>query len=30
VLFRSDLTCIHPNPTGHGELADMFMATILE
>jgi hypothetical protein len=25
-----DLTCIHPNPTGHGELADMFMATILE
>ncbi len=25
-----DLTCIHPNPTGHGELADMFLDTILE
>ena len=25
-----DLTCTHPNPTGHGELADMFLDTILE
>ncbi len=25
-----DLTCIHPNPTGHAELADMFMAVVDE
>jgi lysophospholipase L1-like esterase len=25
-----DLTCIHPNPTGHGELASMFDAVIAE
>ncbi len=25
-----DLTCIHPNPTGHAELAEMFLATIAE
>lgn len=25
-----DLTCIHPNPVGHGALADMFMAVIEE
>ena len=25
-----DLTCIHPTPTGHGELADWFLATIEE
>jgi lysophospholipase L1-like esterase len=23
-----DLTCIHPNPTGHEQIADMFMAVI--
>ena len=25
-----DLTCIHPNPTGHQVIADMFMSVILE
>jgi lysophospholipase L1-like esterase len=25
-----DLTCIHPNPTGHQHLADMFMAVVNE
>ena len=25
-----DLTCIHPNPTGHAELSDMFMAVVEE
>ncbi|MCC7108961.1 MAG: hypothetical protein IT382_06720, partial [Deltaproteobacteria bacterium] len=25
-----DLTCIHPNPTGHAVLADMFMAIVDE
>ncbi len=25
-----DLTCIHPNPTGHAELGEMFLSTILE
>ena len=25
-----DLTCIHPNPTGHGELANMFLAVVNE
>lgn len=25
-----DLTCIHPNPTGHGELAQMFIDVITE
>lgn len=25
-----DLTCIHPTPTGHGVLADMFMAVVSE
>ncbi|MBW2525529.1 MAG: SGNH/GDSL hydrolase family protein [Deltaproteobacteria bacterium] len=25
-----DLTCTHPNPTGHGVIADMFEATVLE
>ena len=25
-----DLTCIHPTPTGHGELAQMFINTITE
>ncbi len=25
-----DLTCIHPNPTGHAVLADMFMAVVDE
>lgn len=25
-----DLTCIHPNPTGHAVIADMFEATVLE
>lgn len=25
-----DLTCIHPNPEGHGALADMFMKVITE
>lgn len=25
-----DLTCIHPNPTGHGQIADMFMNVVLE
>jgi lysophospholipase L1-like esterase len=25
-----DLTCIHPNPVGHGALADMFMAVVSE
>ena len=25
-----DLTCIHPNPTGHGELAQMFLDVITE
>lgn len=23
-----DLTCIHPTPTGHGAIADMFLATV--
>ena len=25
-----DLTCIHPNPTGHGKIRDMFLAVIKE
>jgi len=25
-----DLTCIHPNPTGHGHISDMFMAVVDE
>jgi len=25
-----DATCIHPNPTGHGVIADMFMAVVNE
>ena len=25
-----DLTCIHPNPTGHQVIADMFMAVVNE
>ncbi|MEM6294702.1 MAG: SGNH/GDSL hydrolase family protein [Myxococcota bacterium] len=25
-----DLTCIHPTPTGHGAIAEMFLATISE
>lgn len=25
-----DLTCIHPNPAGHGEISDMFMAVVQE
>ncbi|MGH1340426.1 MAG: SGNH/GDSL hydrolase family protein [Nannocystales bacterium] len=25
-----DLTCIHPTPTGHGAIADMFLATVAE
>lgn len=25
-----DLTCIHPNPTGHGVIADNFMSVVLE
>lgn len=25
-----DLTCIHPTPTGHGVIADMFMSVVLE
>lgn len=25
-----DLTCIHPNPTGHGEIANMFMSVVSE
>jgi hypothetical protein len=25
-----DLTCIHPNPTGHQHIADMFMAVVNE
>jgi hypothetical protein len=25
-----DLTCIHPNPTGHAALADLFFQTIAE
>lgn len=25
-----DLTCIHPTPTGHGSIADMFLATVSE
>jgi lysophospholipase L1-like esterase len=25
-----DLTCIHPNPTGHDHIADMFMAVVNE
>ena len=25
-----DLSCIHPNPTGHGVIADMFMAVVEE
>jgi len=25
-----DLTCIHPNPTGHEVIADMFMDVVLE
>lgn len=25
-----DLTCIHPNPTGHNVIADMFLATVAE
>ena len=25
-----DLTCIHPNPTGHAQLADMFLAVVDE
>jgi hypothetical protein len=25
-----DLTCIHPNPTGHQMLSDMFMAVVEE
>ena len=25
-----DLTCIHPNPTGHDEITDMFMAVVNE
>ncbi len=25
-----DLTCIHPNPTGHQQIADMFMAVVGE
>jgi lysophospholipase L1-like esterase len=25
-----DLTCIHPNPTGHQHIADMFMAVVTE
>ncbi len=25
-----DLTCIHPTPTGHGVIADMFLATVAE
>ncbi len=25
-----DVSCIHPNPTGHGVISDMFMSVILE
>lgn len=25
-----DITCIHPTPTGHGAIADMFLATVAE
>ena len=25
-----DLTCIHPNPTGHQQITDMFMAVVNE
>jgi hypothetical protein len=25
-----DLTCIHPNPTGHDEITDMFMSVVNE
>ena len=25
-----DLTCIHPNPTGHDHVTDMFMAVVNE
>ena len=25
-----DLTCIHPNPTGHQHITDMFMAVVDE
>jgi hypothetical protein len=25
-----DLTCIHPNPTGHDKITDMFMAVVSE
>lgn len=25
-----DLTCIHPNPEGHAQIADMFMSVVLE
>jgi hypothetical protein len=25
-----DLTCIHPNPTGHDHVKDMFMAVVNE
>jgi hypothetical protein len=25
-----DLTCIHPNPTGHARIAEMFLAVIDE
>jgi hypothetical protein len=25
-----DLTCIHPNPTGHEHIRDMFMAVVNE
>jgi hypothetical protein len=25
-----DLTCIHPNPTGHTELANMFLSVVDE
>jgi hypothetical protein len=25
-----DLTCIHPNPTGHDHITDMFMAVVNE
>ena len=25
-----DLTCIHPNPTGHGVLSDLFLDVVNE
>jgi len=25
-----DLSCIHPNPTGHGVIADMVMSVVTE